>query len=162
MRKTKPLRKQRSKPQVSAVFHSASIEIQAECINPQYPFLSFKPKILERVMKIVRDINLRSTYTNLLWGIADFSPCVWESLERGRDVEFDVSQKAFEVVVQRRRWTQHNEPNTFWFLETQIQVLTAICLRMIGRSSDAVLREPLYSLIRLIPSKVIPCIWYRG
>ena len=51
--KTKPLRKQRSKPQVSEVFCSVSIDLYADGINPMPNTFIRAAKMLERNVEVV-------------------------------------------------------------------------------------------------------------
>jgi hypothetical protein len=51
--KTKPLKKQRSKPQVSEVFGSVSIDLCANYINPQCPLISSAAKVLQNECQLL-------------------------------------------------------------------------------------------------------------
>jgi hypothetical protein len=58
--KTKPFRKQRSKPQVSEVFYSVSIDLYAKSIDPQNPGLGSEAKMLQCRPKILSDLEVDS------------------------------------------------------------------------------------------------------
>jgi hypothetical protein len=53
--KTEPLRKQRSKPQVSEVFCSVSIDLYAKTVNPEYSIFVLVAKIFQRQVQILSD-----------------------------------------------------------------------------------------------------------
>jgi hypothetical protein len=58
MRKTKPLRKQRSEPQVSAVFRSVSTEIYANRIDPKNSLFRRMSELYQSVEEILPNNEL--------------------------------------------------------------------------------------------------------
>ncbi len=58
--KTKPLRKRRSKPQVSEVFNSVSIDLWTCCIKPKYHVFVFESKVQQGLLQVRSDFPRRT------------------------------------------------------------------------------------------------------
>jgi hypothetical protein len=65
MRKTKPLRKQRFNPQISAAFGSGSIKIHADSVDEEQPVFTLRRGGVQEVEEIAADEEFLAIDANL-------------------------------------------------------------------------------------------------
>jgi hypothetical protein len=78
--KTKPLRKQRSKSQVSEVFRSVSIDLYAKCVDPDSPRLISITKSSKSAVQVFRHRNSLLVANNV-YGVILCPPNVRQGLK---------------------------------------------------------------------------------